>query len=111
MAFDSRQDHANGTLTVRPSTSSKAMRSSAADTAFTRGSIQIAALMPCLDDLDQIGTNLIAYDSEFVRGKTMVGAQVDSLQSEFAYHALSANMDVQGFIAVEAVKEEPVWDF
>jgi hypothetical protein len=67
--------------------------------------------MPCLNYLDQVSTNLIANSSEFVRGKTVVGAQFDRFQPEFAHHALSANMDVQGFIAVKAVKEEPVWAF
>jgi hypothetical protein len=61
--------------------------------------------MPCLNDLDQVGTNLIANDTEFVRGKTVVGAQFNGLQPELAHHVLSANMDVQGLIAVEAVKE------
>ena len=81
------------------------MRSSATDTVFTRGSMLIAALMPCLNDLDPVGTNLIPDGSEFVRRKTMVRAQFDGLQPESAHHPLSAHMDVQGFITVEAVKE------
>ena len=79
MAFDKRQDHANGALTVRPSTSSKVIRSSATNTAFTRGSILIAMLMPCLYNFQQIGANLITDGREFARGKTVIGARLDGL--------------------------------
>jgi hypothetical protein len=109
VAFDKRQDHANGALTVRPSTNSNVIRSSAIDTAFTRGSMLIAMLMPCLYYLDQIGANLITDGCEFARGKTVIGAQFDGLQPEFANQVLSLDMHMQGLVAVEAVEEESVW--
>jgi hypothetical protein len=65
--------------------------------------------MPCLYNLDQIGANLITDGREFARGKTVIGAQFDGLQPEFANHVLSLNMHMQGLVAVEAVKEKSVW--
>jgi len=65
--------------------------------------------MPCLDNFDQIGANLITDGREFVRGKTMIGAQFDRFQPELAHHVSSSNMDMHGLVAVEAVKEKPVW--
>jgi len=49
------------------------------------------------------------YGIEFFWGKTLIPRQYNGLHPEFAYHPFSLNMHMHLLVAIEAVKEKPVW--
>src|SRR5439155_23011794 len=68
VASESRQDHANGTLTVRPSASWATMASSVSSNATMRGSLSAAVLIPGLHDAIQIIDNDLPNAVQFLTG-------------------------------------------
>ena len=49
------------------------------------------------------------YGIELFWGKTLIPRQYNGLHPEFAYHPFSLNMHMHLLVAIEAVKEKPVW--
>ena len=101
-----RQDHASGTLTTRPSTRPKVIKSSVTETSLTRGSVLTAMLAPCLLDLFQVCLNGNSNLVKLVRREAMVLSQRDRLKPELADHSFPSNVHVGRFVAVKTVKEK-----
>jgi hypothetical protein len=108
VASDNRHDHASGTLIVRPSASCAVITSSVTSIATIRGSLFATVFIPCLQDAVQIVED---YPSDSVKlpwGEADIGTEHNSLLPEFAGHAFTTYMHMLWFIAIEAVKENPV---
>jgi hypothetical protein len=108
VASDSRHDHASGTLTLRPSARSAVIESSVTQIAVIRASAFRTVLIPCLSDscfvLQYKGPDAV----QFPRREPVVAREYDRRQPELAFHPLTVGMDVHGFVAVEAVKVQPM---
>jgi hypothetical protein len=65
-------------------------------------------LIPCLDDdlfvLQNQAPNLV----EFTRAEPMIPREFDRSQPQLAVLAITPNMDVNGFVAVETIEKKPV---
>jgi hypothetical protein len=108
VASDRRHDHARGTLMERPSDNSAVIESSVTRMAMMRGVSLTTMLIPSLQNSVPMFYNQPANAVQFGRRKSIVEAQYDRLQPEFAYQMLTTNVYVLRLVAVEAVEKEPV---
>jgi hypothetical protein len=65
--------------------------------------------MPSLQYFPYIPRNFGANQIQLSRRKTIIVAEREWTQPILAYHFLALNVDMLRLIAVETIKEEPVW--
>lgn len=109
VASDKRHDHASGTLMVRPSASCAVIESSVTSIATIRGSLFTTVFNPRLHNSIQIIEDHPSDSVKFSWREAVVGPQDNCFQPELARHSFAAHMDMSWFIAIEAVKEKPIW--
>src|SRR2546426_12136004 len=103
-----RHDHASGTLTPRPSMRRKVINSSVIETSLTLASVLTAMLTPCLLNFVQVCLNHRSNLVKLSSRETMILSQRNRLNPELTDHSFSSDVDVRRFVAVEAVKVEPM---
>jgi hypothetical protein len=108
VAFANRHDHANGTLTIRPSARPATMASSVTSKVTMRGSLLATVLIPCLPNAVQIVNDDFPDSVQFLCRKAIVIRRNNGFKPEFANNSVPAHMDVRPFVTVEAVKEKPM---
>src|SRR4051794_18437207 len=108
VASDRRHDHAKGTVIVRPSSNCAEITSSETETLWIRGSTFGAVLTPSLQDLLDVTNHLSTNLIQLPRGETIVPSQRHRDKPVLADSVLTLNVHVFRFVAVEAVKEEPI---
>lgn len=74
-----------------------------------RGSLLAAVLIPCLQDVFEIVSNQFSNSVQFFGRESIIAAELNRLQPEFAKIAFSPHVDVLRLCAIEAVEEEPIW--
>ena len=109
VASDKRQDHARGTLIVRPSASCAVIESSEISNVIILGSLSATVCLPCFQNTFQVIHNNPSNDVKLSGREAAVGTQSDGFEPEFACHSFSADMDMLRLIAIEAVEEYPIW--
>ncbi|MEK7806962.1 MAG: hypothetical protein AAB528_04425, partial [Chloroflexota bacterium] len=62
-----------------------------------------------LQDAIQVIEDYPSNAVKFSWRKTIVGTEANGFQLELACHTFTTHMYVFGFVAIEAVKEKPVW--
>jgi hypothetical protein len=108
VASDRRQDHASGTLMVRPSASCALMVSSVTSNETIRGSLTTAMLIPCLHNVVQAIHNNFSNAVQLFGGEAVIICQAHGLKPEFTHVSLSSHMHVPWLVTIEAVKVQSV---
>ncbi len=106
VASDKRHDHANGTLTVRPSANCAVMLSSVTLIPIIRGSLSAAMFIPCLQNLVQVPHDENTYPIQFRRRESIICSQNHRLKPVLAHRSFTTNVNMHWLITVKAVEEE-----
>lgn len=109
VASESRHDQARGTLITRPSTRYAVIASTATLMSRILGSLLTTVLIPCLQNVILMLIDHPPNRTQFSRRETVIRSELDRIQPELAGFPLTPDVDVNGFITIETVKEEPVW--
>jgi hypothetical protein len=109
VASDKRHDHATGTLIVRPSANCAVIDSSVTSIATIRAPLFATVFIPRLPNAIQIIEDYPSNAVKFSWREAIVGTKDNGFQPKLACHTFTAHMYVLGFVAIEAVKEKPVW--
>lgn len=108
VASDSRQDHASGTLILRPSSSSAMIKSSVTFIVIIRGSLLTTVFIPALHNAIQIFEGQLSDMVKFVCLESIVCAKSYRFKPKLTCHSLTTHMNTFGFTAIEAVKEKSI---
>src|SRR3989304_934251 len=93
---------------TRPSMRWNVINSSVTETSLTRASVLTAMLMPSLLNPAQIGVNSCPNLVKLTSREPVILGQDQWLHPELADHSLPSDVNMRRFVAVEAVKVEPM---
>jgi hypothetical protein len=73
------------------------------------GSLLTTVLIPCLQNEILMLLDHPPNPAQFPRRETVIPSELDRIQPELAGFPFAPDVDVNGFITIETVKEKPVW--